>query len=92
MASGSTVSLPGAAVISVVCGLLTGLLAYLLYTAGLRELEPSRAAQLATVEPVFAALLGLFLFSQRLSWVEWLGIALVVAAVIGMNTGAKESA
>lgn len=86
------IALPGAALISVVCGLLTGLLAYLLYTAGLRELEPSRAAQLATVEPVFAALLGLFLFSQRLSWVEWLGIALVVAAVIGMNTGAKEGA
>ena len=82
--------LPGATGLSIVCGLLTGLLAYLLYTAGLRELEPSRAAQLATVEPVFAALLGLTLFSQRLSWPEWLGVALIAAAVVGMNAGEKE--
>ena len=79
------VRLPGAALLSVVCGLFTGLLAYLLYTAGLRELEPSRAAQLATIEPVFAALLGAVLFSQRLSLPELLGVALVVAAVVGMN-------
>ena len=77
--------LPGAAGLSVVCGLFTGLLAYLLYTAGLREMEPSRAAQLATIEPVFAALLGVVLFSQRLSWTECLGIALVVISVVGMN-------
>ncbi len=79
------VRLPGAALLSVVCGLFTGLLAYLLYTAGLRKLEPSRAAQLATIEPVFAALLGAVLFSQRLSLPELLGVALVVAAVVGMN-------
>ncbi len=78
-------ALPGATLLSVVCGLFTGLLAYLLYTAGLREMEPSRAAQLATIEPVFAALLGAVLFRQRLSWTEILGVALVVAAVVGMN-------
>ena len=79
------VRLPGAALLSVLCGLLTGLLAYLLYTAGLRELEPSRAAQLATIEPVVAALLGALLFRQGLSAAEVIGIALVVAAVVGMN-------
>ena len=79
------VRLPGAALLSVLCGLLTGLLAYLLYTAGLRELEPSRAAQLATIEPVVAALLGALLFRQSLSAAEVIGIALVVAAVVGMN-------
>ena len=84
--------LPAAALLSVVCGLLTGLLAYLLYTAGLREMEPSRAAQLATIEPVFAALLGVLLFRQSLSVTECLGIALVVTAVVGMNlrTGKAE--
>ena len=78
-------ALPGAALLSVVCGLFTGLLAYLLYTAGLREMEPSRAAQLATIEPVFAAMLGVLLFAQRLSATECLGIALVVISVVGMN-------
>ena len=84
------VRLPGATLISVVCGLFTGLLAYLFYTAGLRELEPSRAAQLATIEPVFAALLGVVLFRQRLSPTEILGVALVVAAVVGMNLRRSE--
>jgi drug/metabolite transporter (DMT)-like permease/guanylate kinase len=84
------VRLPGATLLSVVCGLFTGLLAYLLYTAGLLELEPSRAAQLATIEPVFAALLGVLLFAQRLSLTECLGIALVAAAVIGMNLHAAD--
>ena len=79
------VRLPGAALLSVLCGLLTGLRAYLLYAAGLRELEPSRAAQLATIEPVVAALLGALLFRQSLSAAEVIGIALVVAAVVGMN-------
>ena len=77
--------LPSATFLSLVCGLFTGLLAYLLYTAGLREMEPSHAAQLATIEPVFAALLGVTLFSQNLSLLECLGITLVVVAVIGMN-------
>lgn len=83
--------LPRASALSVVCGLFTGLLAYVLYTAGLRELEPSRAAQLATVEPVFAALLGVVLFRQRLSLTEMLGIALVVAAVVGMNLHSEKT-
>ena len=78
--------LPGAALLAVVCGLLTGLLAYLLYTAGLRDMEPSRAAQLATAEPVFAAILGALLFRQSLSVTELLGIALVVLAVVAMNS------
>ena len=78
-------ALPGASLLSIVCGLFTGLLAYVCYTAGLRDLEPSRAAQLATIEPVFAALLGALLFRQRLSLTEVLGVVLVVAAVVGMN-------
>lgn len=77
--------LPGASLLALLCGLVTGLLAYLLYTNGLRDLEPSRAAQLATVEPVFAAILGVLLFGQRLSISEIMGIVLVVSAVIYAN-------
>ena len=48
-------------------------------------MEPSRAAQLATVEPVFAAILGVLLFDQKLAATEILGIVLVVFAVIFAN-------
>jgi drug/metabolite transporter (DMT)-like permease len=77
--------LPGAAALALVCGLVTGLAAYLAYTAGLEHMEPSRAAQLATVEPVSAALLGAALFHQTLSLPEILGVGLVAAAVVLMN-------
>ena len=89
--------LPDASLLAILCGLVTGLLAYLLYTTGLRDLEPSRAAQLATVEPVFAAVLGAVLFGQRLSGSELAGILLVVSAVIfanhnpGKKAGREES-
>ncbi len=78
-------ALPAAAGLGVVCGLVTGLAAYLAYTSGLENLEPSRAAQLATVEPVFSALLGAVLFRQALSGTELAGVALVVTAVVLMN-------
>ena len=82
-------ALPGAALLSLVCGLVTGFAAYLLYTLGLAGMEPSRAAQLATVEPVFSALLGVILFRQRLSVSETAGVALVVLAVVLMNRRAR---
>ena len=84
--------LPGASLLSLLCGVLTGLFPYLAYTAGLEELEPSRAAQLATVEPVFAAVLGALLFRQLLSLPETLGVTLVVAAVVFMNVSAGKRA
>ena len=77
--------LPWASALGLVCGLVTGLAAYQAYTTGLEHMEPSRAAQLATVEPVSAALLGAILFGQRLSFAEIAGVALVVGAVLGMN-------
>ena len=80
--------LPGATGLALLCGLVTGLAAYLAYTTGLEHMEPSRAAQLATVEPVSAALLGAVLFAQRLSLSETAGVALVVIAVVLMNVSA----
>ncbi len=83
--------LPGASALALLCGLVTGLAAYLAYTTGLEHMEPSRAAQLATVEPVSAALLGAALFGQTLSLTEIAGVALVVGAVVGMNVSGGES-
>ena len=48
-------------------------------------METSRAAQLATIEPVTAAILGTVLFGQQLSLSEFIGIALVVLAVVLTN-------
>jgi len=84
------VQLPGATGLSVVCGLVTGALAYVLYTAGLAKMEASRAAQIACIEPATAAVLGVVLFAQALSGVELAGIALILGSVVAMNAGAKK--
>ena len=78
---------PARTALALLCGILTGSLAYVLYTAGMKGMETSKAAQLTTIEPVTAALLGCFLFHQLLSVWEIVGIVMVVGSVIMMNTG-----
>ena len=78
---------PARTALALLCGVLTGSLAYVLYTAGMKGMETSKAAQLTTIEPVTAALLGCFLFHQPLSVWEIIGIVMVVGSVIMMNTG-----
>lgn len=73
---------PSRTALALLCGILTGSLAYVLYTAGMKGMETSRAAQLTTIEPVTAAILGSVLFHQPLSVWEILGIAMVVGSVI----------
>ena len=82
---------PARTLLGILCGLLTGSLAYVLYTTGMKGMETSRAAQLTTIEPVTAAILGFVLFHQPLSAWEIAGIVMVVASVILMNTGNQRS-
>lgn len=68
--------------LALLCGILTGSLAYVLYTTGMKGMETSRAAQLTTIEPVTAAILGSLLFRQPLSVWEIAGIVMVVGSVV----------
>lgn len=56
--------------------------AYLLYASGLRRLEATRAAVIATIEPVVAAAVAYAAFGERLSPLGYLGAAIVIAGVI----------
>jgi drug/metabolite transporter (DMT)-like permease len=78
---------PSRTALALLCGLLTGSFAYVLYTTGMKGMETSRAAQLTTIEPVTAALLGSLLFHQPLSFWEIVGIVMVVGSVVLMNAG-----
>jgi len=51
------------------------------YYWGIRRTEASRAAVVACVEPVMAALLALWIFDQRLGPLGWIGVSLVAAGV-----------
>lgn len=61
---------------------LSTMLAFLLYTKGLQTLESSRASIIATVEPVIAALLSFMLFNEILTLWQYVGIAMVILAVM----------
>ena len=72
----------GALGVGVVCCALP----YHLYTAGLREAEPGRAAILATLEPFVAAGLGILLFHEAITPWKLLGMAAILGAVVLLNT------
>ena len=65
-------------------------LPYLLYTAGLARIESGRAAILASVEPVVAALVGILAFREPMSPGVGLGILCILGAVLLMGTPAAD--
>ncbi|MEA4971973.1 hypothetical protein SDC9_64854 [bioreactor metagenome] len=58
------------------------ILPYTLYTMGLSKTEASKASLMATVEPVGAALIGIFVFNEDVTFNKILGIALVAVSVV----------
>ncbi|HUF14141.1 MAG TPA: EamA family transporter, partial [Longimicrobiales bacterium] len=57
-------------------------LAYLVYSIGLRRVEAGRAATVATLEPVVAALLAYAMWGEALGAWGYAGAALVLAGVL----------
>lgn len=62
-------------------------LAYLAYSVGLRRVEATRAATVATLEPVVAAVFAYALWGERLGAAGYACAALVLAGVCVMVTG-----
>jgi DME family drug/metabolite transporter len=60
---------------------------YLLYSAGLRRVEATRAATVATFEPVVAAVAAYLVWGERMSPAGYLFALLIVLAVLLMVTG-----
>jgi drug/metabolite transporter, DME family len=62
--------------------LLPSYLAYLLYQAGLKQLEASRVALLTNLEPVTGLLFAALLFGERFSTLGTLGVVFVLAVSV----------
>lgn len=69
----------------IVFAVLTTVVPYLCYTKGLSGLPASQASVTATIEPVVAALLGIFAFHESASVMKICGIVLVLSSVVLMN-------
>ncbi|MBD0319816.1 MAG: DMT family transporter, partial [Gemmatimonadetes bacterium] len=65
---------------------------YLLYSAGLRRVEATRAATVATTEPVVAAVAAFLVWGERLSVAGYLFAAVVLAGVLLMVMGERQDA
>lgn len=68
----------GAVGIAVFCTVLP----YLFYTYGLKGIEPGRASILATIEPLVAAAIGIFVFNENAEWSKLMGMALIFSSII----------
>jgi drug/metabolite transporter, DME family len=66
-------------------GLVPTVLAYFAYSWGLKKVESSRAAIIATVEPVAATILGVMVYLERISIMQGMGIVLILASVTLVN-------
>lgn len=65
--------------------IITAVIPYLLYTLGLSKTIASRAAILATVEPVAATVFGLVVMKEKVSLLAFIGIILVLGAIVVLN-------
>lgn len=78
-------SLPGLLGFCLLTALVTAVIPFLAYTLGLRSMEVSKAGIIATVEPMVATLIGIFVFSEPLTLTSALGVLLILSAVVILN-------
>lgn len=69
-------------VLALVMGLVGSCTPFALYTLGLRYMEASKAAILATLEPIVTALVGTFFYKEPIDFFVIVGIAMVLIAGI----------
>ncbi|HPF06056.1 MAG TPA: EamA family transporter [Spirochaetota bacterium] len=62
-------------------GLFPTVLAYILYTKGLAQVEAGNAAIVSTIEPVVAIISGVILFGERMSLLQGCGAMLIIASL-----------
>ncbi|MDX1416258.1 MAG: EamA family transporter [Candidatus Promineifilaceae bacterium] len=73
---------PRGLVVAVYLGVVTVGVAYFLFMVGLSTVSVANAATLTLAEPVTAAILGIAILSEQLSWVAIIGIALILCGLV----------
>lgn len=70
--------------------LLTAFLPYVFYSKGLEKIESSKASIIASVEPVVGTIMGMIFFEQFPNIWGYIGIALVIGAIVMLNMQVKK--
>lgn len=71
-------------------GTVTAVIPFLLYTLGLSHIEASRAAILATVEPMVATVIGIVVFKEYLTVWSALGIGCILFSIVILELRGKK--
>lgn len=71
-------------------GIFPTAVAYIVYTYGLNRTEASKAAIIATVEPIVATLIGIFVFLEPFNIFQIFGMMLIILAVIIIQFHSKK--
>lgn len=71
-------------------GFLPTALAYILYTYGLQFVEASKASILSTIEPVVATFIGIVVFTEPFSIIQFIGMLAIIGAVLIMQFSNKQ--
>lgn len=81
---------PENVIFSLMFALVSTVLPYFVYTWGLQYVENGTASILASVEPVVATMIGIILFGERMSVLEFIGIMMVLVSIAICNKTDKK--
>ncbi len=77
---------------AVLTGIATAILPYTLYTTGLKGTKPGNAAIMAYIEPLTATVAGILIYSEKPTYLTFLGIVLIVLSVVILNVKKNKKA
>lgn len=83
--------LAGLILLILATGAVTAFVPFLIYTIGLKRVQASHAAILATVEPLVATVLGIIVYGEQLRTATLLGILCILGAILALNVGGKHA-
>lgn len=82
---GKVMTAPERVPLAVLSAALTSALPYLLFAAGLRYAESSKASIVATVEVAASSIFGFMFYGEKLKSANIIGILMIIAAVVTLN-------
>lgn len=86
-----TVHNMGVIVTSILIVLISTVSPFLLYTKGLSGIEAGTASILATIEPAVGVFVSVFILHQPMTFLPFIGVVLILGAVILLNFSKQEN-
>ncbi|MFJ7668663.1 DMT family transporter [Lysinibacillus sp. NPDC097195] len=72
-------------------GVMCTSIAYLLFLSGLQKINSSSAVTLSLAEPLTAAMLGVLLVGEHLSFTSWCGVAMLLGGIVVLTFAGRKN-